>query len=222
MRRMTAGTALPRRSPVLLLAAGAGAVDAMVIAGFQVLTAAQTGNTILFAVALARGEWRTGLTSGVSVLGFVLGALAGSWILVRAGWTVSRLLVLEILTLCGALALWMLVRDPEPAAASIIILATACAMGLQSAVMLHLNASSTTYVTGVLAAFARDVAAPRRPPSSLPRPAGKEGFVWLVYFAGAVGGASFFLRHGPPVMMLPLACLAAAALLAARSAPRAL
>lgn len=190
----------------------------MVIVGFQVLTAAQTGNTILFAVALAQGDWRTGLNSGVSILGFLLGALAGSAALTRAGWGVARVLALQVILLAGAAALWLLDRAPGPMLASEVIGATAAAMGLQSAVMLHLRASSTTYVTGVLAAFARGLVAPGSPAQSAARPAWFEGGVWVVYFAGAVAGAWLFVHHGPVVMALPLVCLAVAALVASRSA----
>lgn len=201
----------------ILLALGAGAVDAVVIAGFQVLTAAQTGNTILFAVALAQGDWRTGIDSGVSVASFLLGALGGALLLARAGWCVARVLAIEVAVLAGAGILW-LVRGPHPGLATDIIGAAAGAMGLQSSVMLHLRASSTTYVTGVLAAFARDLASPRATEPSPARPAFAEGSVWAVYFTGAIVGAWIFGHHGPAALALPLVCLAVAALVAPRSA----
>ena len=47
------------RKLVVLLAVAAGAADAILIVRFDVLTAAQTGNTILLAVALATGNWPT-------------------------------------------------------------------------------------------------------------------------------------------------------------------
>jgi uncharacterized membrane protein YoaK (UPF0700 family) len=215
MRGMTATSAPGRLVLVLLLALGAGAVDAMLITAFQVLTAAQTGNTILLAVAIAQGDWHTGMNSGVSVLGFVFGALAGAWLLARAGWTIRRVLLLETATLSCALALLLLGSGPGTAKITGVILAAACAMGLQSAVMLHLQANSTTYVTGVLAAFARDLVAPRSLVQSTGPPAWFGGGEWVVYFAGAVSGAWLFLHHGPVVMIVPIACLFVAACAAA-------
>ncbi len=76
-----AGSALGEH--VLLLAFGAAGVDAVVILGFNVLTAAQTGNTILLATALARGDFATGLSSALSVASYVAGAALGEWVLVR-------------------------------------------------------------------------------------------------------------------------------------------
>jgi uncharacterized membrane protein YoaK (UPF0700 family) len=203
---------------VLLLAAGAGAVDAMVILGFQVLTAAQTGNTILLAVALARGEWSTGLDSGVSVGGFVLGALGGAWLLLRSGWGVARALTAELAVLAAATILWSVWGGRFAGVSTPVVGAVAFAMGLQSAVMLHLRASSTTYVTGVLAAFARNLAGPPLAESSPSRPAWFEGGVWVVYLAGAIAGSWLFLRHGAVMMLVPLLAIGAAALLAARAA----
>ena len=51
--------------PLLLTLVG-GSVDAMVILGFNVLTAAQTGNTVLLAVAIARGDLVTGASAATS------------------------------------------------------------------------------------------------------------------------------------------------------------
>jgi uncharacterized membrane protein YoaK (UPF0700 family) len=203
---------------VMLLALGAGAADAIIIVGFQVLTAAQTGNTILLATALAQGQWHTGLASGLSVAGFVTGALAGSWLLVRESLTVARVLALEFGMLVAVAVGWLLGSPAHPAADLVIVTATASAMGLQSAVMLHQKTSSTTYVTGVLAAFARHaVSAPGAAASGAPD-ARFEGGVWLVYFAGAIAGAWLYSHFGVPALFLSAACIAVASLVAAREA----
>lgn len=213
---MAETTRTPDRILVLLLAIGAGGTDAIVIVGFKVLTAAQTGNTILLAAALAQGDWRTGLASGLSVAGFVTGALAGSWLLVREGTSVARVLCLELGMLGGVTAGWLLAVSPHPATGLVIVAATATAMGLQSAVVRHQKASSTTYVTGVLAAFARDAVSPRDQPGAPEPEARFEAGVWLVYFAGAVGGAWLFSLFGVPALLLSITALGAAALIAAR------
>lgn len=75
---------LARRDLMILLLAVAGAgMDAMVILRFGVLTAAQTGNTILLAVHLAQGEFASGLSSAVSVVGYIIGAAVGELVIVR-------------------------------------------------------------------------------------------------------------------------------------------
>lgn len=85
----------PSPANLLLILAGAG-TDASVILGFNILTAAQTGNTILFAVALARGDFATGLNSGISIFCFVGGAIAGGWLCRRARALMTRLLFLAV------------------------------------------------------------------------------------------------------------------------------
>jgi uncharacterized membrane protein YoaK (UPF0700 family) len=67
---------------VLLLAVAGASVDAVVILGFGVLTAAQTGNTILLAAHLAQGQFASGLSSAVSVLGYMIGAAVGELVIV--------------------------------------------------------------------------------------------------------------------------------------------
>jgi uncharacterized membrane protein YoaK (UPF0700 family) len=203
---------------VMLLALGAGAADAIIIVGFQVLTAAQTGNTILLATALAQGQWHTGLASGLSVAGFVTGALAGSWLLVRDGLTVARVLALEFGMLVAVAVGWLLGSPAHPAADLVLVAATASAMGLQSAVMLHQRTSSTTYVTGVLAAFARHAVSAPGAAASDATDARFEGGVWLVYFSGAIAGAWLYSLFGVPALFLSAACIAVSSLVAAREA----
>lgn len=80
----------PQRDRLILLLALAGAgVDAVVILGFNVLIAAQTGNTILLAVAVAQGQLAVGISAAVSVVGYVIGAAAGE--LMISGPATSRL-----------------------------------------------------------------------------------------------------------------------------------
>ena len=78
---------------VLLLSLAGGSVDAVMILGFNVLTAAQTGNTILLAVSLAQGRFATGFYSAVSVIGYMAGAAVGELVIVRrrdsASWLVA-------------------------------------------------------------------------------------------------------------------------------------
>ncbi|MFY8217364.1 MAG: DUF1275 family protein [Chthoniobacterales bacterium] len=52
-----------RELMVVLLTIAGGSVDAIGIIGFNVLTAAQTGNTILLAVAIAQGKIALGVSA---------------------------------------------------------------------------------------------------------------------------------------------------------------
>ena len=76
---------------VLLLSLAGGSVDAAMILGFNVLTAAQTGNTILLAVSLAQGRFATGFYAAVSVIGYMAGAGVGELVIVRRRDSASRL-----------------------------------------------------------------------------------------------------------------------------------
>jgi len=57
---------------ILVLAVAGGSVDGVLIPAFNVLTGAQTGNTVLLGVALAQGRLATALGSMVSVVWYVI------------------------------------------------------------------------------------------------------------------------------------------------------
>jgi hypothetical protein len=104
---------------LLLLAVAGASVDAVVILGFGVLTAAQTGNTILLAAHLAQGQFASGLSSAVSVLGYMIGAAVGELVIVgrrdSASWpsAVGWTLVAELVPLDCLLSYWHL-AGPNP------------------------------------------------------------------------------------------------------------
>jgi uncharacterized membrane protein YoaK (UPF0700 family) len=146
---------------VLLLAIAGGGVDAVMLAAFGVLTAAQTGNTILLGVALGQGRLGAGLAAGISVLGYVVGAglgeltMEGRRALRNGRPLVARALVAELLLLTGVLVAWRLMGVyPGPGEQSALVALAASAMGIQSAVVVRLHAgATTTYVTGTLTTF---------------------------------------------------------------------
>ena len=210
-------------SPLLLTLAAAG-VDAMVILGFNVLTAAQTGNTVLLAVAVARGDVETGLSAAVSVAAFVAGAIVGELLCGRPGSGRRRApvilpaLLIEMLLLIALLLLWLLT---EPAAGRSAIALAASAMGIQSAAVLRLQGPSTTYITGMLATFTtgyvrwiRVARIPRprsaepdaQPPDCLPW---RNGLIWVVYLSGAIVCGILFLRSGVLALLVPIAAICA-------------
>jgi len=223
-----------RDTIVLLLAAAGAGVDAAMLVSFGVLTAAQTGNTILLAVALAQGRWRDGLAAGISVTGYVLGAAAGELIIdagnARRGEPrfIARALVVELLLLILVVVGWWLmgVSPALPGQDGLIALA-AIAMGMQSAATLRLHAGpATTYVTGTLTTFTTEMirrsrrlsgfrAAPGLDPTGTPLrvPDAQErpwmyGLTWGVYLAAAIATALLGLQSPQAALLLPICVLA--------------
>ncbi len=192
--------------PIFLLVIAGAAVDAMIILAFNVLTAAQTGNTILMATSIASGDFANGTESAISVAAFLVGVVgAARLIAINTGNGLTIALWLEFALLGVLLGLWMLY--PKPA---VLIFVAAVAMGVQSAVTLRLNAgSTTTYITGMLATFGnaigrgQDTKSATNPHGS----AWQAGLVWLAYLAGAIIAGMIFLSIGPITLVLPLVCV---------------
>ena len=215
---------------ILLMAIAGGSVDAVVILGFNVLTGAQTGNTVLLGAALAQGRLASALGSTVSVVGYVIGAAVGEFILVRHRDTwpwpsaVGTVLIAELIPL-GCLFIFWRLAGPHPAQETIytLVFYAAGAMGIQSSAMLQLHGGpTTTYVTGTLTVFATKlirwlrlveaalVSSPER--QELIRmtafsPVGGPwiyGLTWFVYVTGAIVGSLLYLYTGEMALLLPI------------------
>jgi uncharacterized membrane protein YoaK (UPF0700 family) len=151
-----------RNLTVLLLAVAGGGVDAILISGFQVLTGAQTGNTVLLAVALAQGRFTAGFYSAVSVAAFVIGSVAAELVVLKRkpasalgpmGWA----LLAELVPLGALCACWHSQANPGLKMTAVLVALAASAMGIQSAAVLRIHGSpTTTYVTGTLSKFSTD------------------------------------------------------------------
>ena len=224
-----------RRYPaaeILLLAVVGGGVDAVTLLGFGALTAAQTGNTILLAVALAQGRLVIGLHSAVSIASYVVGTALAEMIIdarrltrsgrLAIGWT----LLVELIALGSLLVGWLAI-GPNPAARTSVLLVAlaAVAMGMQSAAVLRLHVGpATTYITGTLTTFTVDVI--RWP--HLVEPARLEsgeiagqrpwiyGITWVVYFGGAIVTGLLYQVVGERALLLPVIMLVAAVIVAWR------
>lgn len=218
---------------ILLLALTGAGVDAAVIMGFNVLTAAQTGNTILLAVALARGQLALGISAAVSVVAYVIGAAMGEFFIVRHSDSrpgpsgIARTLVAEIVFLAGLVFLWH-AAGPTPSCAMIsaLVALAAVAMGMQSAAVRQLHAGpTTTYITGLLTSFTtgmiqwmlagtnRSGAQPTRDnPGSSDKSSDdkswKYGVVWATYVVGAIVSGLLYLHAGEMALLLPIAATA--------------
>jgi uncharacterized membrane protein YoaK (UPF0700 family) len=215
---------------LLLTIVGAG-VDAVMLVAFGVLTAAQTGNTVLLGVAIGQGHWSTGLAAGISVLGYVAGAGVGELIIegsrTRPGPPlVARALVVELLLLAVVLVAWQrLGASSGPAGQDALVATAAIAMGIQSAVTLRLHAGpTTTYVTGTLTTFTigliRWLRWGAREPSPAPAQQGQAsraaadgkrpwmyGVTWTAYAAAAAVTALLAVHSRRAALLLPIGVL---------------
>jgi uncharacterized membrane protein YoaK (UPF0700 family) len=218
---------------ILVLAVAGGSVDGVLLLAFNVLTGAQTGNTVLLGAALAQGRLATALGSMVSVVGYVIGAALGEFMLVRHDDTwpwpsaVGTVLIAELIPL-GCLFIFWQLAGPHPIQKTIymLVIYAASAMGLQSAVMLHLHGGpTTTYVTGTLTAFATKlilwlrlvetaaVSAHGRQQSILTSALSAiggpwiYGLTWFVYLTGTVVGSLLYLYVGETALLLPIVAI---------------
>ncbi len=217
---------------ILLLAVVGAGVDAVMITAFGVLTAAQTGNTILLGVALGQGQWSAGLAAGTSVIGYVVGAGFGE-LIIEGGRAhrdapplVARAIVVELLLLALILCVWRLLGAvPAPAGQDALVALAALAMGTQSAVTLRLHAGpATTYVTGTLTTFTTGMVrrlrwgGPEPYPVSGPRRVAADGSkererpwmygaTWAAYAAGAIVAALLWIELREAALLLPIATL---------------
>lgn len=157
------------RDPLLIaLTFTAGCVDAISYLGLgRVFTANMTGNAVLLGVALGHTEASNAERSAVAVVGFALGAFAGSRIAPAGGhgstWPlqVTAALAVELVALAGFAVLWPTAGAPLARLADGLIGLSALAMGIQSAAARRLAVAgvTTTYVTGTLTSLMAGLAA---------------------------------------------------------------
>jgi uncharacterized membrane protein YoaK (UPF0700 family) len=169
-----------------LLAAGSGAADVFAFVRLgHVFTSAMTGNTALFALALAQGHVAAAARSVVAFGGFVAGAGIGAMLGARRT------------------AFWQLGVGLRP-----VTFASAAGMGLQSLLARRVDAPgiTTTYFTGTLASIVHAIVG--APPGARFAYATKRQLaVFTAYVLGAVAGG---LGAGPvPGVAAALPALAA-------------
>ncbi len=219
------------RDPLLvLLAVGAGAVDAITLTALGVFTAAITGNVVLLGIALGTGNPHVAVRSGSAFLGFALGVYGGARLLPEhaAGEGPShrrRTFVLAAIACvqAGFLALWLAAGgQPGGVETNLLVGASALAMGAQTATARSWRSGiTTTYMSGTLTLLLSDLATTRA--QSRTDRLLRAGVIVAVA-AGAAAGALLLahVRRGAPLLPLALTLLVAvgAAVLGPR-APRA-
>ena len=208
------------RDPLLIaLTFTAGCVDAISYLGLgRVFTANMTGNAVLLGVALGHAEAASAERSAVAVVGFALGALAGSRIASTGArgptWPrqVTAALAIELVALVAFAALWPTASAPQARLADALIGLSALAMGIQSAAARRVAVSgvTTTYVTGTLTSLMAGLAA-------LAAPSGwaRQAAVLSALLVGAVVGGLAELRAPRLAAAIPMVVVAAVVAVAA-------
>lgn len=143
---------------ILVLAAHAGAMDALGFLALQAFTSVQTGNMILAGVGIATDDWRHVLQAVAAIGCFALGCVVG----VRITGTpqnddgiwpseITRALSVQLVVMAFfCVGWWLTGSDPGPSAKLLFIAANSFGMGIQSAAIQRFGAGglSTTYSPG--------------------------------------------------------------------------
>jgi uncharacterized membrane protein YoaK (UPF0700 family) len=210
---------------LILLAFGAGAVDAISFLGLgRVFTANMTGNIVLLGLAAGSSAGSEATRSGISLVAFIAAVAVALWLSHRsrhgrlpAG--VVAALGLEVLAQVGFLVGWLLASGrPGGVLEAVLVGVSALAMGLQSGAVARLGVRgvSTTYITGTMVGLIGELISPSRSR----RDSLRRGFVLVVVLAGAACGAVIVTgpRRLAPVVPLVMTVFAAtgAAFLMAR------
>ena len=198
----------------------AGWIDAVGFLYFSGLFVAHmSGNSAALGAFLGAGEWKQALPHLFAIPVFILGLVAGYWMM-RTGRSYQRCAVVFVVeaTLLAVFALsmeWIHAPTIASSAYYLIALTPLLAMGLQNATLRQLGRSGfpSTYVTGILDTFGRAIAGILTTRSSSLehsiewRNARTSGTLWVCYAAGAISGSIGIVRAGPSILILPLGLL---------------
>jgi uncharacterized membrane protein YoaK (UPF0700 family) len=203
----------------LLLALGAGVVDAISLTTLGVFTAAVTANVVLVGIALGEGDAHAALRAGIAVAAFAGGVFVTARGLesgprreprpARAPALLAGLAVFQAIFL----AVWLASEGrPDEATRDVLIAISAVAMGGQTVIAGVWNPGiAPIFVTGMLSHLLADLARlGRGAPDKWP----KLGVIVAVSAGAALGG--LMLAHTrDPVAIVPLAVTALAAVVSA-------
>jgi uncharacterized membrane protein YoaK (UPF0700 family) len=226
-----------RSSLLLVLSYAAGYIDALSYLELgRVFTANMTGNTVLLGIAVAQVDNHATIRASFSLVGFLVGAIIGTWIVERdqskSVWplAVTFALALEWIILLVFAVGRQLASGALPtlAATAILIVFSALAMGIQSAAIHRLGISgiATTYITGTLTnlivqlmgrACWRSMPTFQKSGRHLPPVHGIAllAAVWIVYLGGAGVAAVGLLFNQTLASVLPMAFIMFVVIIAA-------
>ena len=197
------------RDPLLVaLALAAGVVDAISLTVLGVFTAAVTANVVFVGVALGDGDFHSALRAGLAIAGFVVGVLLASRVM-HAGdearpFARSPLVLGGIAASQAAFLVGWLAADgrPEGVALDLLAVASALAMGGQTAVAVDWRPdTSTTYVTGTLTVLIGELVAG----TGTRADRGRQLSVIAAVAFGATAGSLLIVHERSIAAALPLA-----------------
>lgn len=206
---------------LLGLSVAAGGVDAATYLGLgHAFPANMTGNTVLIAIAAARGDWADGLRSVVVLAGYGVGVVVAAALLDRRSGrrSLCAALLVECVLLLGVLIVRAAADAPSDALRDVLLTLAGLAMGMQSAVTRGLSIGggiATTYITGTLTGALARLAdrMVRGRESSRSRTLRELATgVWFVYGLGALVGALLEVSAGAVAFVPSTALVAAVAL----------
>lgn len=214
----------PMRDALLVvLAMGAGAVDAITLTALGVFTAAITGNLVLVGIAVGTGDGGQALRAGAAFAAFALGLVLAARALGTEGEpgtlrARARHVLAGVAALQAVFAAAWLALDGAPHGVErvALIVVAALAMGAQTEAVRtwHARGITTTFVTGTLTLLVNELVEHADTPRDRLRRTGVIG--------GVVVGATLAAvlveqgREGAPLLPLALTLLVAAALPRAR------
>lgn len=197
-----------RDTLLVLLAVGAGVVDAISLVTLGVFTAAVTANVVLVGLALGDADSHTALRAALAIAGFGVGVMVAARALgpakaaerwpSRAPAVLAGIAIVQVTFLAGWIA-----SDgrPDGIALDLLACASAVAMGGQSAATRAWHTGiATTYVSGTLTMLLRDLAE-----SSGARPDQLRRLSVIVAVAGGATVGALLLNHAHgSVPILPI------------------
>lgn len=210
---------MPPGVSLALLAAAAGILDGLAYLRLgQVLISAMTGNLALFGLAIGQLHLTEATRSAAAFLCFVAGVALGAAILDNARhdrWSrrATIAFLLEALFLATFLVLWLATSESRrPPAVYALIVLSAFGMGLQSAIVRHLDGPgiATTFLTGTLTGMVMSLVHRSEMPRETQMPLShtlRQVYVVVAYVGGAVL-AGFALSHEyRAIVAVPLAAV---------------
>ncbi|EKT53676.1 YoaK family protein [Providencia burhodogranariea] len=147
----------------LLLAFIGGFVDASSFVIFEVFTGHLTGNSVLSMIYLAQMNWAMLLLSAISILGFFLGTLTGSWFRMKKTSPSQHSYVISLVFILFAIVFSLHFFAPSAYSINLAIFMISLSMGIQNGYFNKAGSIGihTTYVTGMttscIGAFLKNV-----------------------------------------------------------------
>jgi uncharacterized membrane protein YoaK (UPF0700 family) len=187
---------------LLLLALGAGVVDAICLTTLGVFTAAVTANVVLVGVALGEADGHAALRAGLAFAGFAVGVLTTARLLRRPARTGALVAAIAVVQ-AAFLATWLAADGrPDGTTRDLLAAMSALAMGSQTAAAAVWQPGiPPTYVSGTLTGLLS---------GPTPDRAVRVGVIVAIAAGATLGGVMLAHARGPvPVVPLALTALVA-------------